>query len=70
MSATGGCLCGAVRSRLAPPPRDVVLCHCGMWRRMHGHVGAYTNVARSGLAFDVDRGLAWYRSSAIALAPF
>ena len=26
--------------------RDVVLCHCAMCRRTHGHVGAYTAAAR------------------------
>ncbi len=70
MSVTGSCLCGAVRFTLAPPLRDVVLCHCGMCRKVHGHVGAYTNVARDKLAFAVDRGLRWYRSSAVARRGF
>jgi 2-methylcitrate dehydratase PrpD len=58
MSVTGGCLCGAVRFKLAPPLRDVVLCHCSVCRRIHGHVGAYTNVARAQLEFEVRRGVA------------
>ena len=70
MSVAGGCLCGAVRFRLDPPLRDVVLCHCSMCRRMHGHVGAYTNVARVGLHFDSERGLRWYRSSPVARRGF
>ena len=70
MSVSGGCLCGAVRFRLEPPLRDVVLCHCGMCRRHHGHVGAYTSVAHAQLAFETQRGLRWYRSSAIARRGF
>ena len=47
-TATGGCLCGGVRYKVARPLRDVVLCHCSMCRRTHGHVGAYTAAPKSG----------------------
>lgn len=59
----GGCLCGAVRYRATGPLRPVTVCHCGQCRRTHGHVAAYTAVAREGLALVEDRGLRWYESS-------
>lgn len=62
-AVNGGCLCGAVRFSLERPLRDVVLCHCGMCRKTHGHIGAYTNVARAALTMGESRGLAWYESS-------
>lgn len=34
--ATGGCLCGAVRFRVALPSKWVAHCHCGQCRRAHG----------------------------------
>lgn len=67
---TGQCLCGAVAFRIAPPLRDVVLCHCGQCRRWHGHVGAYTNVPKAALAMTQARGLAWYHSSGFARRGF
>jgi hypothetical protein len=67
---TGGCLCGAVRYTITGSLRGVVLCHCAMCRRTHGHVGAYTSAARSALALTESRGLKWYRSSALARRGF
>ena len=68
--AAGGCLCGAVRFEVTGPLRDVVLCHCEMCRRTHGHVGAYSAAARSDLRLVESRGLRWYASSAIARRGF
>lgn len=68
--ATGGCQCGAVRFEVTGALRDVVLCHCGMCRRTHGHVGAYTAADRSDLALVEARGLRWYRSSSFARRGF
>jgi hypothetical protein len=69
--ARGQCLCGAVRFRIASGPlRPVVLCHCGQCRRWHGHVGAYTDAPRTALAFDEQRGLAWFQSSSFARRGF
>ena len=34
--ADGACLCGAVRFRIAVPPKWVAHCHCSMCRRAHG----------------------------------
>ena len=63
LTATGGCLCGAVRYAVLRPLRDVVLCHCAMCRKTHGHVGAYTAVPKTALTLAESRGLQWYRSS-------
>ncbi len=62
-SATGGCLCGAVRFRLFGPLRDIVNCHCGQCRRSHGNFAAYTRVKRAAFTFDERQGLRWFNSS-------
>ena len=36
VTAEGGCLCGAVRYRVAGPPRATSLCHCESCRRATG----------------------------------
>ena len=51
-AATGRCLCGGVRYDLCGPLRGVIVCHCVECRRYHGTSGAYTAVAREGLALD------------------
>ena len=61
--ATGSCLCGAVRYEIDGPMRDVVICHCEMCRKTHGHVGAYSAAWRESLRITESRGLTWYRSS-------
>lgn len=66
----GGCLCGAVRYRVTATLRDVVLCHCAMCRRIHGHIGAYTATAKTALQLVEPRGLRWYVSSEIARRGF
>ena len=68
--ATGACLCGAVRYEVTGPLRDVVLCHCAMCRRTHGHVGAYSASARDALRMVEARGLRWYASSPFARRGF
>ena len=68
--ATGGCLCGAVRYEVARPLRDVVVCHCEMCRKAHGHIGAYTAAPKHALRVTESRGLKWYASSPIARRGF
>lgn len=46
----GRCLCGEVRFELAPPVRDVVVCHCSLCRRSGTLAGAYVEVPRAGLS--------------------
>jgi len=68
--ATGSCLCGAVRYQVSRPLRDVIVCHCIMCRKAHGHVGAYTAAPKSALQLVEQRGLRWYASSAFARRGF
>ena len=69
-TATGGCLCGAVRYQARAPLRDVVNCHCGQCLKTHGNFAAYSAVPRAGLHVVEARGLAWYRSSTAARRGF
>ncbi len=64
MTATGSCLCGGVRFEVSGSLRDIVVCHCRMCRKAHGHFGAYTAAPKHALTFVEARGLHWYRSSA------
>ena len=63
LRATGSCLCGGVQFEVRGPLRDVIVCHCGQCRRTHGHVSAYTSVARDDLALTSSDALAWYEAS-------
>lgn len=69
-SATGGCLCGAVRYELRGELRGVYNCHCGQCRRSHGHFGAYSSVAPEQITLIEERGLKWFESSNIARRGF
>ena len=62
-TASGHCLCGKVRYRVAGRLRSVLICHCGQCRRWHGHIGAYTACAAGDLAIDDGGSLAWFRST-------
>lgn len=67
---TGGCLCGAVRYRLADTPSTSGVCHCTTCRRASSAPSLpYAGVAR--LAYLVTRGNpVTYRSSARVLRSF
>ena len=66
MAVTGRCQCGAVRYRVATPPRRASICHCRMCQRATGsYFAPLANVALDD--FEVTEGeLAIYRSSSIA----
>ena len=59
----GGCLCGAVRYRVAGPLSDVVACHCSQCRKVSGHYWASTDIPRSALKVNGEHNVAWFRSS-------
>jgi hypothetical protein len=60
-TASGRCLCGAIRYELRGELRDILVCHCIECRRYHGTSGAYTSVARSDLSLsDPDDQLRWF----------
>ncbi len=65
-SASGGCLCGAVRYEISGPMRRVVYCHCEQCRKTSGHFVAATAVQLDDLHVTADAGLEWYKSSDIA----
>jgi hypothetical protein len=67
---TGGCLCGAVRYRVAGPLRPVVMCHCTQCRRTTGHVMAATAARRADFSLVSEGELKWYVSSAEARRGF
>jgi hypothetical protein len=59
----GGCLCAAVRYRVAGALRDVVGCHCSQCRRMTGHFLAATAARLADFALLADAELRWYDAS-------
>ena len=59
----GGCACGAVRYRATGPLRPVVACHCSQCRKSMTNFGAFTAVARDGLAIANEAEMTWYASS-------
>ncbi|MER2604733.1 MAG: GFA family protein [Siculibacillus sp.] len=67
---TGGCLCGAVRYRLARVPTDVAHCHCRLCQRSSGAAMlTWATVPRA--AFELTAAEpAWHRSSPAARRGF
>jgi hypothetical protein len=59
----GGCACGAVRYRASGDLRPVVACHCSQCRKAFTNYGAFTAVARPGLAIDNEAAVTWHESS-------
>ena len=70
LTATGGCLCGAVRYEVRGPLRPVVNCHCSQCRRWGGHFAAATAARREDLTLVESGGLRWYGSSPTARRGF
>jgi len=71
-SATGGCLCGAVRFRIRFPTKWCAHCHCTMCRRAHG-AAFVTFVGVVAERFAIEQGeqeLVRYDSSASAWRRF
>jgi hypothetical protein len=69
-SLEGGCLCGAVRFRVAAPPLDSGYCHCRMCQRNTGApVVAWTTFPAESLTWIAGRP-ATYASSAHAQRQF
>jgi hypothetical protein len=64
----GGCLCGAIRYRVAGPLRSVVACHCSQCRRSSGHHVAATAARRADVTIEGE--VAWYESSSRARRGF
>ncbi len=63
MSATGGCLCGAVRYTVRGALRHVVGCHCSQCRRWTGNFVTATRALTAELEIADSGTLTWYRSS-------
>jgi hypothetical protein len=62
VSATGRCLCGAVRYEIDGPLRDVSVCHCVECRRWHGSPAGYTSAPNEALRLTSEESLRWIDS--------
>lgn len=62
-TTTGGCLCGAVRYKIAGQLRAISNCHCSQCRKTSGHFGAFSTAPEDALGFIDDGGLKWFQSS-------
>ncbi|MDH3586361.1 MAG: GFA family protein [Gammaproteobacteria bacterium] len=67
---TGSCLCGAVRFVVNGPLGNVSYCHCSQCRKTSGHFVAAVDCSPGDLQLLEDKGLRWFRSSAIAQRGF
>lgn len=63
MTASGGCLCGAVEYEVRGPLRPVVNCHCTQCRKTSGHFVAASGARSGDLSLVSSGGLRWYESS-------
>ena len=62
-SASGRCLCGAVRFEVARMPREIGACHCGMCRRWSGGGPLLGGISDAPVAITVGEALQWYAAS-------
>ncbi|SIS69568.1 Uncharacterized conserved protein [Roseivivax lentus] len=63
-TATGSCLCGAIRYTVRGPLRPVIGCHCRMCRKTSGHHVAATSADPARVT--ITGAPRWYRSSEAA----
>ena len=63
MSASGGCLCGAVRFEVRRSLRPVSFCHCGQCRAQTGTFVGATEAADADVTITGGENVAWYRAS-------
>lgn len=61
--ASGRCLCGAIGFEVNGPMRDVVVCHCGQCRRLHGAPPGYSQASWENIRLTGAEELAWFQSS-------
>lgn len=64
-TATGSCLCGAVRYSVhAPLDKKVRPCHCTQCRKQSGHHAAYVQVESwDGVRIEGEDSVTWYHAS-------
>ncbi len=67
-TATGSCLCGAIRYAVNGPLRPVIACHCAQCRKTSGHHVAATSALRE--AVEIEGSVTWYQSSGTARRGF
>ncbi len=67
-TATGSCLCGAIRYAINGPLRPVIACHCAQCRKTSGHHVAATSALRE--AVKIEGAVTWYQSSGTARRGF
>lgn len=60
---SGRCQCGAVNFRVIGNMRDVVYCHCGQCRRIHGHAPGYSAARKAEMTIEGEDNIVWYRTS-------
>ena len=68
MTASGSCLCGAVRFKVDGPLRPVIACHCTQCRKTSGHHVAATSAPRE--TVTIEGNVTWYASSPSARRGF
>ena len=62
-SGTGGCLCGAVRYRLAEAPTRYGACHCGLCRRWSGGIELGIETMPDAIVWEGEGTVRTYKSS-------